>query len=361
MLAALSLGACSDDKDKEPEMPDGPGPVEEVSYGAFIVNSGSMYSNIDGSLQYIEYSTGSVFDDVFKAANGGMTVGDTFNAGYVFDDEIYLAVTDSRVLHIIDRDNFKLEKTISTAEFNAGPRQITSYGGKIYMTLYGQPGYVAEVDPETEDITRTVEVGPLPEYIVACGDKLYVAVSDAYGNGEEACVAIIDPQTMKVTARVTGIVNPVNVATDGNRVFVCSWGQYMNEPPYTQYNYGIFEVKGTEFSEKLADATYMWIHDTSLYYYSFPYGEKVKYGVYNTATSTNSQWIDTADGVDYPNGAASDPESGDVFMLSYNLGEGGFGSFTTPGYVKRYKADGTPVTTYATGVGPTAVFFNVAE
>ena len=361
MALAMGMGACSDDKEKEPDVP-GPGPVEESSYGIFIVNAGNMYSNIDGSLEYIEYNSGNVFEDVFKGANKGQTIGDTFNSGCIFEDDIYLAVTDSRVLHIIDRDDFELEKSISTAEYNGGPRQVTTYNGKVYMTIFGQPGYVAEVDPEKEVITRTVEVGPLPEYIVAFENKLYVTVSDGRGDGSEACVAIIDPATFTVTERIKGVVNPVNLVTNGNQLFVCAWGQYMSEPPYSQYNYGAYEIKNNTLSEKICDATDMWIRENNLYYISFPYGtDSIKYRVYNTLSKQDTEWIDNKNGVDYPISGGVDPISGDVFILSYELGEGGYASYTSPGYVKRYSADGVFKAQYKTGIGPTSMFFNAFE
>lgn len=357
----LSLGACSDDKDKEPDVP-GPGPVEEMSYGAFIVNAGNLYSNIDGSLEYIEYNSGNIFEDVFKGANNGQTVGDTFNSGYIFEDNIYLAVTDSKVVHVIDREDFTLKETISTADYNGGPRHIISYSGNIYVTLFGKPGYVVEIDPDKEVITRAVEVGPLPEDIVVFNDKLYVAVSDAVGDGSDACVAVVDPSSFKVTDKIKGIVNPVNLVTNGSQLFVCSWGQYMNEPPYSQYNYGAYEIKNNVLSEKVCDATYIWINDNNLYYLSFPYGsDSVKYGLYDVTEKKDKVWIDSKNGVDYPISGNADPVTGDVFILSYELGEGGYASYNTPGYVNRYSAEGIFKAKYKAGVGPTSIFFNVFE
>ena len=352
----LALGAisCSSDNDS----PDGPSPVVPESYGVFVVNAGNMYGNIDGSLGYYEFGTGQYFEDVFKGANDGMKVGDIFNSGYILDDYIYLAVTNSAVLHVINREDFKLVKSIETRS-EAGPRHITSYNGKIYMTLFGMPGYVAEVDPATLEITREVEVGPLPEEIKVCNDKLYVAVSDGYSDGSQASVTVIDPATFKVTATITGIVNPVNVVTNGSNVYVCSWGQYQNEYPYEQYNYGVYEVKGDVLSEKLFDATNITIGGNVIYYFNAPYGKaEITYGAYDTATTTNVQWITSAEGVELPISLAADPSTGDVFILSYHLGEGGYGSYNTPGYVKQYHADGSVVRMFDAGISPTSLFFN---
>ena len=348
------------DEDPVPEAPGQPGgDTEPVSYGAFLVNAGNLYSNIEGSLSYWEYGSQNLFEDVFSSANSGQTVGDIFNAGYILDDKIYLAVTNSAVLHVINRDDFKIVKSISTVS-NAGPRHITSLNGKIYMTLFGQPGYVAEVDPETLEITREVEVGPLPEYIVPFQGKLYVSVSDGRGDGSEASVTVIDPETFTVSQKITGIVNPVNLVTNGNQIFVCAWGQYMNEPPYSQYNYGLFEVKGNQFSEKLADATEICLNGNRLYYISAPYGlDTKKYGVYDTTNGSDNVWISEADGVDSPIAICTDPVTGDVFLISYRLGEAGYPSYTSPGYVKQYTETGRFVTTFDTGVSPVTMFFNV--
>ena len=357
-MFSLNFTACSDKDEPDPT----PGPESKVDYGVFIVNAGNMYSNIDGSLGYIEFGSGDTFQNLFKEANNNATVGDTFNSGYIDGNYIYLAVTDSKVIHVIDRTTFEHIKTITTT---SGPRQITSYKGMIYATLFGQPGYVAEIDPSKLEITRTIEVGPLPEYIVPFKGNLYVAVSDGYGDGSQASIAVIDPSSFNVTRNITGIVNPVNLATNGNQLYVCSNGQYLSEYPYTQYNYGVYEIKDNTLSPKLCEATYISIHNNKLYYMdaSYSYGDihNYYYGVLDTSNNTTSKWINSEEGVDFPIALGVDPIKGEVIILSNELGEGGYASYSTPGYAKRYTADGQLIGKYTTGVGPTNMFFNVAE
>lgn len=357
LILSLNFSGCSNNNDEPDPLP---GPESKVDYGAFIINAGSLYSNIDGSLGYIEFDSGNVFQNLYKEANHNATVGDTFNSGYVYDDYIYLAVTDSKVVHVIDRNNFELIKTISTSQ--GGPRQITSYNDMIYVTLFGQPGYLAEIDPKKLEVTRTVEVGPLPEYVVPFKGNLYVAVSDGTGDGSQASVAVIDPKSFSVITNVKGMVNPVNLVTNGDELYVCAWGQYMWEAPYSQYNYGVYQIKDNKLSEKLCDGTFISIHKDRLYYLSNPYGvDFVEYGVLDTKTNKASKWIDEKDGVDSPIAIGVDPVYGDVILLSYELGEGGYPSYATPGYAKRYSADGKFIGRYTTGVGPTNMFFNVAD
>ncbi len=50
---------------------------------------------------------------------------------------------------------------------------------------------------------------------------------------------------------------------------------------------------------------------------------------------------------------------GDVFVTSYNM-VGGYASYSTPGYVEQYKADGSLVKHYDTYV-TCYVNFNIAE
>ena len=66
LAGAFVLTACDDDD-----------PVVHyrevaVSDGLFIVNEGSYFSQVNGSLDYLDYATGKVQRNVFSAANGTM-------------------------------------------------------------------------------------------------------------------------------------------------------------------------------------------------------------------------------------------------------------------------------------------------
>lgn len=369
---AASFTACSDNdpdqpKPDQPEKPEkpgedpepepGPGPVTPVYHGMFVANNGSYYNNLPGSLTYIDFENNEVIEDAFSKANNGMTVGDTFNDGLVDGDYIYLAVTTSSIIHVIDRETFVLVKEIPTNS-DAGPRHLCAYNGKVYATLFGQPGYVIEIDPSTLEITNTVEVGPLPEYIVSFNDEIYVAVSDAYGTGSGSNVTVIDPATFTISREITGLINAVELATNGEQLFVSSWGTY-NEN-WQQINYGIFQVENYELKDIDCPGIYMAIDGSRLYYLDAAYDEPVGYKVYDIATSTSSTWIE-GDAVELPNGISVDPKTGNVFILSYELNDWGYGAYDLPGYVKEFTAEGTEVTTYQVGIGPSSIFFNISE
>ena len=65
--------------------------LQEYSTGAYVVNAGNMYSNIESSLTAIDYASSTATQNVFKAANG-RTLGNTANDGIVYGNKIYLGI-----------------------------------------------------------------------------------------------------------------------------------------------------------------------------------------------------------------------------------------------------------------------------
>ena len=362
-----SFAACSSDGNEpepKPKPEPEPDPETPISRGMFVCNQGSYYSGLTGSLSYIDFNSHEVSNNVFFNANNAY-VGDTLEDGIIYGDYAYLLLTDSQIIHVVDRNTYKLVASIDTKEFNGGPRHVTSYNGKLYITTFGQPGYVIEVDPEQNKITRSVEVGTLPEFIATFNNTLYVAVSNGYYAHQEdpdAYICMVNPTTLTVSGQINGIVNPVQLATNGQQLFVCSWGWYQSEYPWEQKDYGIYEIKNNAL-EFVYPATAMALNNTSLYFISDPYvyseESQTTYGIYNTSTKSVSAWIAPADAVEFPTGGmAVDPESGTVFIASYNEGEGGFASYNSAGYIREYSAEGNVLATYNVGITPQWMFLN---
>lgn len=354
MASLLSMGSCS--SNDGPENPDEPGEIT-VSDGVFVVNNGNWSANIPGALCYLNYTNNSMTPDAFYDVNG-MYVGDTFQDGIVYGDKIYLAVTGSAVVHVLDRNTLKLINTIQPNP-NAGPRCLTAANGKIYATLFGAPGYLCEIDTVSFQY-RSVEVGPQPEHVVLFKEKLYVAVSDGYGDYSQSCVAVVNPSSLQVEKKINVGINPVNLLTNGSELYVCSWGEY--DSNWNQINYGIRQIVNDVATEIIAPGIYTAINGDNLYYIDAAYGSAtVSYNVMNTKTNTSSTWLPASNGVDSPNGMGVDPVSGNVFILSYSMGEAGYPSYNTPGYMNEYTSTGVFVNKHTVGVGPVAVFFNITH
>ncbi len=346
----LSFSGCSDNEDGPVLIID---PVMSTS-GVYVVNAGVWNTN-SGTLSYLPLNENKIYNNVFFEANG-QYVGDTFNDGISTTNRIYLAVNGSNVVQVLNRSTLKVEKTISFTGDTTGPRRLAQRDGDVYVTLYS--GYLAKIDGETLNVT-SVKVGPNPEAVVVYDDKLYVAVSDALnsaGDFSGSCVAVVDPETMTVTKRIEAGKNLTDLATNGSELFVLSSGEY--EPvTWKQINYGVKQIKGDAVSEILFPATYMSMRNETVYYIDNAYlVESTTYGKYDVKTGKTSSWISATE-VKSPAGFSVDLDFGEAYILSNNLGEGGFVDYTVPGYMVRYDVDGKYVGKYDVGVCPTRIFF----
>ena len=91
--------------------------------------------------------------------------------------------------------------------------------------------------------------------------------------------------------------------------------------------------------------------------YTYP-ATPVTYNVYDISTGETKTFV-SGDDIEYPAAIAVDEVSGDVYVTSYKIDpDTGYADYFNDGYVNQYKADGTFVRQFATGVGPTALVFN---
>lgn len=358
-IAAMSVSmftACSDDDNQTPN----PTPVT-VTEGLYIVNSGNASSNIPGSLTYIGHD-GNVIQNAFKTANG-TELGDTPNDALVYGSKLYVVATGSNVVWVVDRNTLKEIKLISTTELmgeNKGknPRRLAAAGSNVYVSTFD--GYVAAIDTTDYTMTDCYQAGSYPEGMTIGNGKLYVVNSD-YGQGVNPSISEIDLNTGGTTDhKYDLIMNPTSIVATGDALYVLDYGRY--DESYNQNDAGVRKIKDGEISI-VADATFMAV-DTQrglIYTVNAPYSYPavpVTYGVYDITTGNTRTFIDGKD-IDSPAAMTVDPVTGDVFISSYRMNpDTGYADYFTYGYVNRYRADGTFVATYDTGVGPTAFAFN---
>ena len=139
--------------------------------GVYVINNGSAYQSIDGSLSYIDYSTGTPIaqQNVYKKANG-TSLGGTPNDVAAYGQKVYIAGFDENILFVLDARTQKEIAKLNTIDLlggtdGKGPRHIVAYGGKVYFTTYGEGenGYVAAIDTTSFNLKAKYQVGPYPE------------------------------------------------------------------------------------------------------------------------------------------------------------------------------------------------------
>lgn len=385
-LAVLLMGtammtSCSDDNDG----PDNGGTHQErYSTGAYIVNAGNMGYNIESSLTAIDYASGVATQGVFKAANN-RSLGNTANDGIVYGDKMYIAVDQSNTVEVVDKKTKQSIKQIKTTELMGAaegkePRHIIADGGYVYFTTYG--GYVAQVDTVNFALKQKYQVGNYPEGLVIGDKTLYVANSN-YGAGGGNLSAINLTTGTVETKNIEGINNPTSLYFVDNQLFAID-NQYYDANWAT---FGENALKTVDFSKgtstKIVEGNYAAfatipagyltsgtttktrtnVIPASLAFYviNAPYGGEVSYkvvelsnGEYHVADFTPSEKVYS------PCGIAVDPITRNLFILSYNQGEGGYADYGGNGYVMMYDFRGKKLAKFDTGVGSCSIFFDSA-
>lgn len=371
-LAVLLMGtavmtSCSDDND---------GPetyLQEYSTGAYVVNSGNMYNEIESSLTAIDYASSTATQKVFKAANG-RSLGNTANDGIVYGNKIYLAVDQSNTIEVIDKKTKQSIKQIKTTDLlgkaeGAEPRHIIADGGKVYFTTYG--GYVAAVDTTSFALQKKWQVGSYPESLVIGNGNLYVANSNyGYGGGNISCINLSNDNVE--TKNIEGVNNPTSIYYASNVLYVLDNPVYGPAPDYATT--GENALRAVSFAEgksqKVADGNYavcvtpgtttrMNVVRSYFFVLNAPYGGTPSVSVL-AAGSTQPQAMTLSEMPVSPCGIFADPLNGHIFVLSYKMGDKGTPDYNGNGYVVEYDSAGQKQHEYETGVGSCAMFFDSA-
>lgn len=353
ITVSLSLFSCSNNDDPTPVIP-----VIEEADGAYILNRGSYYSGIDGTINYVNLKTGVSTPDMFMSVNG-RSLGAGPNAMAVWGDFLYILVYESNTMEIVDRKTMMLVKQIkfdgAGGIKGSGPRHIAMSDTKAYITMYD--GYVISFDCLTLKCEHSLPVGDNPEGIAIVGDWIYVAISGGMnymqGKPYDNKMVRIDKRNFNIESRFEVGLNPTDVVTNGNDLFVLCMGNY------SDVDAAIYKVSGTT-SQQFAPATLVAIDEDYVYainapFYSTEPASYLKYPVNNPSNPTS--FVAAGQEVDSPNAIAVEPISGNVVVASASL-ENGWASYSINGYFYIYSPDGNKIEEGETGIDPYAIVFN---
>ena len=352
--------SCSDDDDS-PVFID-----VTVADGVFVLNEGSYFAGINGTLDYLDYKTATMSNNILADI---YNLGGTPNNAIIVGDVMYIACSDENRVAVIDAKNLIAAKQMIAI---TAPRELATDGSYLYVT--SQAGCVIKVDLTTNLIVETTPV---------IGDRLEgIAYRDGYLYVCNSCKEIPDPETgfstweyhtnlIKLNAEtlakvsdITVAANPNQIISDGKNLYLASWGDYNQTPATVQQIDENDEVSVIGTGQKIAyDDNKLYIVNTE---YDEYWNEVHTYKVLDLKTNlTTDFWGDTSL-IFSPGTIGVDPVTHDVFITSYNKDDYGYASYTTNGYMIVYsntnKYFSNAATKYNTGVGPcTLVFFNHSE
>ena len=356
-----------------------------LTKGVFIINNGSSYNSIDGSLTYIDYATmtPSARQNVYQMVNG-KSLGGTPNDVLVYGQKVYIAGSDENTIFVLDARNSKELKKVSTTDLlgeadGKNPRRLAAYNGKVYFTTYGtgNKGYVAAIDTTKFDRNDPItfdakyQVGSHPEGLAFGIDgtntvTLYVANSDwSMGNGS---ISKIDITSGNVTnTEFEKVKNPQEIAVAGDVLYVLDYGHY--DEAYNQTDAGVYKISGNSVSLVVPNATGMAAAGFYIYTFNDPFGGTTgpSYSVYDIRSNSTAKLNLSGDSdhpIVSPAAIAVDLNTGNIFIASRQKDpDTGYPAYAMPGFVNVYQGYGLNanpgqfVESFQTGVEPHKIEF----
>lgn len=347
--------ACDDD-----DNPGGGGDDDQnfrAESGVYVFNQGNQSAGIGGALSFIDPSTASYRNDVFLLVNG-RELGSMLQDGVVLGDNLYIAVNGSNTVEVVNKNTVQSVAQIPTPSDLGGPRDVVTDGEYVYASMYG--GYVVRIDPATNEIDNTVQVGPNPEEMAVLGNHLYVVNSDGMNWPPANCSVSkinLDDFTEVKKIEVGNNPNKIVAHAASGKLFVACWGDFYNNPN----SLWTIDAVSDEATDLQVSVTFMCISGDVLYtiYDSYNGPESVQYVAYNaednsvlddtfipTVTSNNDSEYNR---VDSPAGITVNPADGHIFIASYV--DDPVNAYTLPSYVYEYNAQGEVQRSYDVGVG----------
>lgn len=206
--------------------------VDADHTGVFTLSEG-LFNQNNSTLSWIDFTTGlpdswnsptGTSYDCFEKVNG-RRLGDTANDMLLYGNKLYIVVSESSTIEILDANTCYSHKQISLSRNGkpSQPRRLTANGGFVYVCCFD--GTVTRIDTLTMLADATVQVGRNPDGICCSGGKLYVSNSGGLDTqNPDNTVSVIDINSFTESRRITVGPNPGNIYSDGNCVYVVSRG-----------------------------------------------------------------------------------------------------------------------------------------
>ncbi len=319
---------------------------------AYILNQGNYNNFIEGSLNALNLLSGSFQRDAFLNANLRY-LGATPQCGVLYGSKLYIGMSDSHTIEVVDPRTFKSLKQIVLEDSNEGrsPRSMISHEGNIYISMF--EGYVARLDTVSLEIDASVKVGANPEKMAEYKGKLYVPNSEGMNYlegkpyGKTASVVNFSPFEVEKTIEVPE--NPTEFLSNGVELFLLAMGNYGDTES------AVYKMKSDGNWEKVGAATCAALYYTNLILANNPYGGELKYTLVNVSTLGRVELKFPE--ANCPAAIAIEPYTMAVLIQTYKKPEGGFADYDGPSKLCVYNGlnNFQYIETFDIGVGPASI------
>ncbi|AFU67212.1 cell surface protein, putative [Psychroflexus torquis ATCC 700755] len=338
-ISAFAIISCSSDDDNpQPVIPDG-----DYFNGVLILNEGG---SAGGSVSFLGTDQQEVMNDIFADANDGQGPG-LFLQSIFFDSEkAYIIAGGSDLISVVNRYTFELIEEIDLDLQN--PRYGVAFDGKAYVTNSGEfesdpndpkDDFVAVIDLETLNVDITIPVGLIAERIVESNGQIFIQ-NGSFGSGNT--ISKLNPMSNTIT-------ETLEVGEGINSIQVYNQKLYaLDSEGVKQIDLATFSVE-TEINkpDALTSVSNLRIENDQFYYTS---------GTAAYTTSISSTELSSEVIFDY----GSDSSFGAFRGFEVNEGQiyvGDAGDFTSNGFVFIYSLEGQLVKEFSVGISPNSFYF----
>lgn len=347
--------------DPEPVLLDYSQVIADAGHTGIYVLSEGLFNQNNSTLTWIDFTTGQPDSwasatgssyDAFEKVNG-RRLGDTANDMILYGGRIYIAVSESSTIEILEASTCRSLKQIPLSQNQTAsqPRSMTAVGGFVYVCCFD--GTVTRIDTLTMSADATVQVGRNPDGICHANGKLYVSNSGGLDTqNPDNTVSVIDISTFTETKRITVRSNPGAIYADGNSVYVVSRGIF----DYGTMNYDSRLHRINTQTDEVT-ATYdipvlrMDIVDGKAWFYGYGAGGTIQVLDLNTGTVLDSDFITDGTVVECPYSIKVEPTTRKVYICDAL-------DYVTPGSLMCFSPEGRLLyRVQGIGINPNTVAF----
>lgn len=200
------ITSCKKDKDDSGSILPPQGYIGQM----LVINEGAFGSS-NGSIDFINPSTGARTDDVFNRVNN-RPLGDVVQSAVKKGNLIYITVNNSQKVEVVHAASCKWYKTITGF---ISPRFFLPVSNtKAYVSDWGDNS-IKIISLSSFTITGSIPVNQNgPEQLIEAEGKIFVVNSGGFS--DDNTVSVIDPATDQLIQTITVGVNPNSIVKDAN-------------------------------------------------------------------------------------------------------------------------------------------------